>query len=367
MKLSVRSKVANGLVICLLIPRVASTAVEMFKAAEEGLNDFAADDGFTLKSERNSFAVMEFQAQPSGDPSVLSRGGPSDYGNDPTAGGTDPTAHGPPPGAGSDPSASLDPSACDDPSGGPPRLIVQAPELLVTAECDPSGVGVDPSGSWDPSGCSQYGSFDHFQVSMYPAPNSPLVYAIASNDETEAIPVAEEVIFDEFACFPQTIWVAGQNDGWVDGDQGYVIEVYNDDQQDSVAIPGKNLDDDNYVGVNLVIEEPVQNKDGSYKVLVDVEAESPVLGGQLVISVTPKLAIRSYSLVVPGPDPGESIKPHELVFSDIGLDSGELLTLELGIVRMGGGPQEQKIFASFMQPDEGLMNGDDKNIPPPSP
>ncbi|MFC1719929.1 hypothetical protein ACFL00_02160 [Pseudomonadota bacterium] len=378
MKLSVRTKVANGLVICLLIPRVGSTAVDMFEKVDQSLKDFAADDEFVLGSEYKSFAVMDFQAQPSGDPVAGLRGRPPDAGSDlsahgggpPPHPGGDPSGHtgGPPPQAGGDPTAHFDPSACEATNENQiPTLYIAAPERLVTAECDPSGGGVDPSGHWDPSGCSQLGGADFFEVSMYPAPKENITYQIVSSRPDEAKPVQDTVKFDEYSCVQKIIWVDGQDDGMADGDQDYVIEVFNKERQESSRIPGINLDDDNYKGVNVMIPEPIWDSEkGVYHVIVDVENsnQTPVSGNDLLIQVTPKLAIKSYSVI--GFKGKVRMKPHELVFSDVGLSDEDLLSVELEVVPKGGGPQQQRIFATFQKSEEGLMNSENQIISPKS-
>ena len=116
MKLSVRSKVANGLVICLIVPRIADTAVETFDTLSN-LDSFAADDVFEITVDKSNFAVTQVQANPAG----------------------------------------ADPSGCD-PSGVVPTVYINAPEQLVTAE---------------------NGSADLIEISMGPTPESPHFFQVA--------------------------------------------------------------------------------------------------------------------------------------------------------------------------------------------
>jgi hypothetical protein len=182
MKISVRRKVANGLVIFLqtsaLAPRIAETATTAWDAA--GLDSFSADDSQELRSNPSHEAELllnqetKFQGRPPGggrpgeDPPG---GGPPPWvdppgnpppGGDPTGGdptGGDPSGGGPPPWVdppgnpppGGDPTGG-DPTGGDPSGGGPPPWV--DPPGNPPPGGDPTGgdpTGGDPTGG-DPTG-----------------------------------------------------------------------------------------------------------------------------------------------------------------------------------------------------------------------
>jgi hypothetical protein len=127
MKLSVRKKVANGLVLFLVAPQVVSKVHEFKDNVEDGLAAFSADDNFDLAQDSGTLLASNdgYSPEDSHDPSGGDPSGGDPSGGDPSGG--DPSGGDP---SGGDPSGG-DPSG-GDPSGG-----------------DPSGG--DPSGG-DPSG-----------------------------------------------------------------------------------------------------------------------------------------------------------------------------------------------------------------------
>ncbi|MGD8359088.1 MAG: hypothetical protein PVG42_13630, partial [Lysobacterales bacterium] len=110
MKLSVRKKVANGLVLCLLVPRAAHTTVELFDTYVDGIKAMSAEDDFDLGNDSRGFAVARVDPgkPPSGDPTGGDPTGGDPTGGDPTGG--DPTGGDP---TGGDPTGG-------DPTGGDP-------------------------------------------------------------------------------------------------------------------------------------------------------------------------------------------------------------------------------------------------------
>lgn len=345
MKLSVRSKVANGLVICLLVPRVAMTAAEKFSPREEGLGSFAADDEFVLGPENGPVAMIRLQADPAGDPS-----------------------------------ATGDPSGCDVDPSGMGMLHVNAPWMLVTTEstCDPSGGSVDPSGGglYDPSACVPFGNMKLIEVSMDPGPAYDQVFYVEGTDPSgnlsDEISVTPQVLVfrEQEACIPQNIWVTGLNDNVIDGDQPYQIRLY--DEQDYLAesVPGINLDNDNYKGVAINVAGPSsmpQNGAALYTVNVTNFSGGPLNGNNLVIEPSPGLAITNYaaSLVSNGKFKAKGkLKSGVLTFSRISLDARDELLVSIQVVLFGGGPGNQQITARFEQPTDGLQIDDDKTIRP---
>lgn len=345
MKLSVRSKVANGLVICLLVPRVAVTAAEKFNHRDEGLDDFAADDEFVLGADSRPIAMVELQAVPASDPSAMG-----------------------------------DPSGCVDPTGVG-LLHVNAPTVLVTTEsdCDPSGGGIDPSGGGlDPSACIPFGNKKLIELSMDPPPAYDRVFYIEGTDPTgnlsDEISIEPNVIlFDDSSCIPQNVWVTGLNDNIVDGDQPYEIRIY--DEQDFLqdTVPGVNLDNDNYEGVGIDIAGPnaiVQNGSALFIVNVENFSNGALSGNNLVIEPSPGLAITNFaaSLVSGGKFKSKGkLKSGVLTFERVDLGVRDALLVSLKVVLFGGGAGNQKIIARFEQPSDGLQIDDDKTIRPKLP
>jgi len=348
MKLSVRSKVANGLVICLLVPRVAMTAAEKFSPKDEGLDSFAADDEFVLSPDNGPVAMIRLQADPAGDPS-----------------------------------ATGDPSGCNVDPSGMGTLHVNAPWILVTTEsdCDPSGGGIDPSGGglYDPSACVPFGNMKLVEVSMNPGPAYDQVYYVEGTDPSgnlsDEISVSPQALVfrEEQACIPQNIWVTGLNDNFIDGNQKYEIRIY--DEQDYLAdsVPGINLDNDNYEGVAINVAGPSsmpQNGAALYTVNVINFSREPLDDNNLIIEPSPGLAITNYaaSLVSGGKFKAKGkLKSGVLTFNHVSLEAREEILVSLRVVLFGGGPGNQKITARFEQPSNSRQIDDDKAIRPALP
>jgi len=346
MKLSVRSKVANGLVLCLLVPRVAATASEMFDTQDDDLNSFAADDEFVLSPETGPIAMIRLNADPAADPS-----------------------------------ATGDPSGCDTPSEKS-TLYVNAPKFLVTTEsdCDPSGGGIDPSGGGflSSNACVPFGNKKLIEVSMNPPPAYDRVYYVDATDPSDPsgnisdeVSISPDVLlFDASGCIPQNIWVTGQNDNIIDGDQPYEINIY--DEQDYLAhvTPGVNLDNDNYRGAAIEIAGPnaiTQDSGALYIVNVHNFSRRNMNRNNLVIEPSPGLKITSYaaSLVSGGElNARTKLKNGVLTFSRVNLRARDEILVSLKVALFGGEGGEQKITVRFEQTSLGLQIDDDKIIRP---
>ena len=323
MKLSVRSKVANGLVICLIVPRIADTAVETFDTLSN-LDSFAADDEFEITIDKSNFAVTQVQANPAG----------------------------------------ADPSGGCDPSGAVPTLYINAPEKLVTAED---------------------GSADLIEVSMGPAPESSYFFQVAKkfpvdsdpsggvpsgSDSGGALPAPNAVVFDQayFPCTPKSIWVVGQNGGRVDGDAEYNIEIRDEQGFVHKTIPGINYDNDNYSSVSVDISGPSalsEGETGMFYVLVDNFSRNLLKGNLLLIEPTPGLEITSFVAFLWFGDSFKSkgkIKDGILTFDKVTMDPGEVLQVSVEAVLNTGGPDNQKITARFSKDKSGIESDDDHSI-----
>jgi hypothetical protein len=333
MKLSVRSKVANGLVICLIVPRIADTAVETFDTLSN-LDSFAADDEFEITVDKSNFAVTQVQANPAG----------------------------------------ADPSGGCDPSGAVPTLYINAPEQLVTAED---------------------GSADLVEVSMGPAPESPHFFQVAKkfpvdsdpsggdpsggvpsggvpsgSDSGGALPVPNAVVFDQdyFPCTPKSIWVVGQNGGRVDGDAEYNIEIRDGEGSLLETVPGINYDNDNYTDLTVRLGGPNAlsvGDTGMFWVVVENMSKNTLKGNLLLIEPTPGLEITSFVAALWFGDSFKSkgkIKDGILTFDKVTMDPGEVLEVSVEAVLNTGGPDNQKITARFSKDKSGIESDDDHSI-----
>jgi hypothetical protein len=239
---------------------------------------------------------------------------------------------------------------------------------------------VDPSGGfYDPSACVPFGNMKLIEVSMDPGPAYDRVYYAEGTDPsgnfTDEITVSPEVIVfrEEEACIPQNIWVTGNNDNVVDGDQPYQVRLYDEQDYLSAVVPGVNLDNDNYQGVAIDIAGPSsmpQNGSALYIVNVLNYSRSSLDGNNLVIEPSPGLAITNYaaSLVSGGNFKAKGkLKSGVLTFSRVSLEARDELLVSVRVVLFGGGPGNQKITARFEQPSDGLQIDEDKSIRPALP
>jgi len=328
MKLSVRKKVANGLVLCLIVPRAAHTAVELYDTYSEGLNNFGAQDEFDLNQPGKSFAQTKLNADPGADPSA----DPSGY---------DPSAYDP---SGYDPSGG-DPSGCD-PSGGRPTFAISAPRQLLTAED---------------------GTSDLIELTITPGPKSAKTYNIVSTDPTEAQPVPDVVTIEADGCIPRPVWIVGQNDYKFDGDQDYAIEVY-EKKKLVASIPGRNYDNDTFKEVAVDVLGPnslALEEEGMFLVRAANISRMDPLPGTLVIEASPGLTIEDFAYVLYS---GENLdsKPEAsdsaLAFQDVGIPFQDVLIVSLKVKMAELSPENQTISAQFIDVQTGHQTDDDQSV-----
>ncbi|MCU0988125.1 MAG: hypothetical protein MUE63_00665 [Xanthomonadales bacterium] len=338
MKLSVRTKVANGLVIFLLLPRAAETAQNLLEEYRSGLDSFGAEDNFDLGDTQSGTAVAKVkQGLEDHDPT----------GGDPTGGdpsGYDPSGFDP---SGFDPSGG-DPSGCEpDPNGGAPTMYINAPRELVTAED---------------------GTADLFEMLMTPDPEYGRTYRIVSTRPEEARPFPKEIVFADDACIPQPVWVTGQNDYGFDGDQDYVIEIY--DEQDLLVstIKGVNLDNDNFKGVAVDVLGPnalPEGETGRFLVRAANVSGVPLEKNTLLIEGTANLDINEYAVALLSGAPFKAkakMKNGLLVFSDVALQNGDMLIVSMEVEMARAGKEEQSITARFVHESTGEETSDDQGV-----
>lgn len=333
MKVSVRKKVANGLVLFLVMPKAVATANELYNTYQDGFSQFRADDNFDLASNAASSQ------------SVKVKGTSSLQGDDPS--GADPSGYDP---SGFDPSgydpSGGDPSACDI-ATAPQQLVVEAPRMLVTAED---------------------GTSDLFQVSMPLGEPFPRTFYIHSDKPYEAQVFPDTVVMDENACIPQSIRVIGQNDYFPDGDVPFTVDVT--DQQDLVvgAVPGVNLDNDDYRGIAVDVLGPTslpQGGTGLFLVRVANVSGADVAKNTLLIETTRQLEILNYAAAllsgnrfkIKGKPDGTSV----LEFKNVDIATSDMLIVSVDVQLNGMSTTEQEFSARFVS-REGEQTDDDIQV-----
>lgn len=312
MKLSVRRKVANGLVICLLAPKAVTMAADVLDADADGFDAFAAEEEFDLALQKGDTAVAPVLASDPCDPS-----------------GVDPSGFA---------------TVCVDPSGGLPTFCVKAPTELVTAENGSADLfevwsGVDPSGS-------------HF-------------YQFDSNRPAEAEPSPAVVAFGADACERQAVWVVGQNDGEVDGDQNFWIRIRDENGNFIRALPGVNLDNDDYPGAVVDIEGPLVlplGDSGQFGIIVQNVAGSALPKSNLIVQPTPGLEITNFAASLLGGGDCKckgQLKDGILSFRGLSLGVREGLLVTIDAVLHESGPNGQMVTARFVRNSDGVEVDDD--------
>jgi len=398
MKLSVRKKIANGLVICLLVPRAGESAIELYETYSEGLESFAAADDFDLAAGKGSTAEVTVNQVEGADPTGGDPTGGDPTGGDPTGGdptGGDPTGGDPTGGdpTGGDPTGG-DPTGGDptggDPTGGDPTG--GDPTGGDPTGGDPTGgdpTGGDPTGG-DPTGgepcppastpptlnvdgprqllTAEDGTAALFEVSMAPDPAVSRHFSFVSTRPDEAQPVPNAVTFGDDACIPQSIWVVGQNDTLVDGDQPFDILIVDEQDFEVDSVPGVNLDNDNYPGIAVAIEGPPAIPAGESAVFL-VEAinggREPVSKNTFYIEATSGLEITDFAASTVSGNSFKSkakLKKGMLIFKDVELAVGDALVVSVDVKLVEATPEQQKITARFMNSSTGQENDTDQNV-----
>jgi len=329
MKLLARSKVANGLVICLVLPAAASLYADLVNNYSSGLKSFSATDDFDLTTDGPGTAVVAVTS----DPCFA----------DPTGG--DPS--------GFDPSGSS--SICVAPSEEQPVFCVRQIPALVTAENGSSDLlevytgpnpGVDPSGA-DPSGT-------HF-------------YRLDSTNLSEAQtrPNAVSIPLD---CVRHRVWVVGRNDGAVDGDGFFGIGVRGDDGLPLMDLYGININNDSYYNAYIEVNGPgslTVGGSGPFDILVKNISDATLAPSDLVVTSTPGLRITTYAAGLLSQKPFKAktrLRGGVLTFSRVSIGPGDILLVTVSATLTVGGPEEQKLTATFTEPRDGLGSDDDQIV-----
>jgi hypothetical protein len=327
MKLSVKAKVANGLVICLLLPRVADTAIAVLDV-KEGLDSFSADDDFDFSPKPGSFAIAKVDtSEPAADPS----------GGDPSGG---------------------NPIGCDP--SGVPQVNVLAPATLVTTEdgsTDSFEVFMDP-----PSANTQYLYFTTSEeVGWDPSGGDP-----SGGAPVAAVPIPKKIAIEAGSCDPHRVWVRGQNDGAVDGDAQFTIEVRDEYNALYGTVSGINFDNDNIPSVTVEISGPeslADGQEGQFTVRVANVSDSDLIDNRLEVEASSGVTILSYaaSLISGGTfNSTGRITPAVLMFDDVELPAQDVLILSVNTLLSHGSPGGEQITARFSNGQQ--INDDDEIV-----
>ena len=341
MKVSVRKKVANGLVLTLMAPHAVTMANELAKQYSEGFDQFTANDQVDLADGLASSDTHK----------IKTVGGRSAQMEDPSGGdpsGYDPSGYDP---SGFDPSG-FDPSSCPppDPSGGSvpePTVVVESAQPLITAED---------------------GTSDLVQLSMPYDPSVPRVFTLESDRPDEAVPVPNTVELFDYACIPRTVWIQGQNDYEMDGDQDFVIRVIDDNGRVVDALKGKNLDNDSYAGVAVDVLGPrslPEGEEGNFLVRVANVSGDELPPSTLLIQNSRYLDINDYAVALLSGDRLKAkgkMKKDGLQFSNIQLPTNDVLVVSLSVELSKGSPEEQSLTATFIGPRGSGETDDDQKV-----
>lgn len=321
MKLTVKRKVANGLVVGFMLPHAAGVFSEALDMDIGGLNAFAADDDFDISAPQGgSSEIMVAVADPC-DPSGVDSSGVD--------------------------------TMCFDPSGGLPTLCVRAPTELVTTED---------------------GAADFFEVYAASDPSDPSgsqVYYFQSDRPWEAKPITEAVVIGgpgQDSCEPESVWIGGQNDPYLDDDQKFEIEVISPLGYVEATVPGVNLDNDSgidrlYIDVSGPSSLPVGDS-GIFDVLVGYWGDDPTLSGNdLLIEASAGLEIGNYA-VSGGSFKGKPrvTRSGALLLQKVELKPQEPIIVSIEVEMVNGGQTPQKINAHFVNSKTGYGNDDSLNV-----
>ncbi|MEJ8566263.1 hypothetical protein [Elongatibacter sediminis] len=409
MQLTVRKKVANGLVLFLLVPKAGVSASELYETYADGFSQFTARDDFDIAGERESLGSdtatvkvksgsdVEGTDPTGGDPTGGDPTGGDPTGGDPTGGdptGGDPTGGDPTGGdpTGGDPTGG-DPTGGDptggDPTGGDPTggdPTGGDPSGYDPSEFDPDGY--DPSGG-DPSGCmpasapqnpvieaprqlvtAEDGSTDLFQISMPLGTVYPRTFHIVSSDPGEARVDPDVVQLGDDACIPRSIQVIGQNDYLIDGDAGYSIEV-RDEQDFTVGqIAGVNLDNDDYTGVAVDVLGPTslpQGGNGLFLVRVANVSGDELKKNTLLIETTAQLDITDYATALLSGNKfkgkGKTDKKSgALVFKGVNIGTNDMLIVSVNVKLDKLSVTDQAVSARFVSAKGKHQTDDDEDV-----
>jgi len=435
MKIEVRRRIATGLVVCIqasvITPRVAETASKALDAVSD-MDAFVGNKVDEISS--NSSAELEIkvknQSSPEGedptggdptggdptggdptggdptggDPTGGDPTGGDPTGGDPTGGdptGGDPTGGDPTGGdpTGGDPTGG-DPTGGDptggDPTGGDPTggdPTGGDPTGGDPTGGDPTGgdpTGGDPTGG-DPSGCDPSGGNPEliidtqlpletdeegesltFDVSMTSIPPSPLRFKIVSTDPGEAQPFPASMEFWQNACTPQTVTVVGQNDGVVDGDADYEIELIDDSGRTIISLPGINYDNDQRPEIAVNIVGPpslMRHEAGIYTIRVvnmeastlSADAVAGLITHSLLIESTPGLNITGYACSYLSGEPCNepTTLEHNLLQIDaLDLAGGETLLISVDVFLADDYVEPARLTARFIETVTGEQTDD---------
>jgi len=280
-----------------------------------------------------------------GDPTGGDPTGGDPTGGDPTGGdptGGDPTGGDP---TGGDPTGG-DPSGCD-PSASEPKLVVTAPDLLITEEC---------------------GGSAQVKVSLSAQPISPELFTLVSSHPDEALALPSTLVFLENACQPRIVEIKGQSDGVFDGDVAYTIEFQDVDGNSIISLNGINTDNDNIPDLVVDVQGPpslMPGENGIYMVRLSNLAAT-LTGYTLVIETTPGLNLTGFACTyLSGSvcDNPFTLTDNKLQLENVDLAGDETLLLSIDTQMQSDNRDQAILSARFVEAASGMENDDCESTP----
>ena len=204
------------------------------------------------------------------------------------------------------------------------------------------------------------GTSNKMQVSVTPVPAEETFLSFSSTmpDQGNAEPRALVLGLD--ACIPQTVRVVAENDGVVDGDITFGIEVKG--AGDNISpITYTVVDNDTFPAVKVSIAGPTSLKPGGkgrFTIKVGNVSRGGLSGNSLEVETSPGFRISGSAAALMSGDPlksrFKSTKSGGLVMSRIALPLSDALLLTVVADLVNGDP-DQSVWVRFSSSD-GLAN-----------
>jgi hypothetical protein len=321
MKLTIKRKVANGLVVGFMLPPVTAGLSEAIDIEIGGLEAYAAEEDFDLASTQSDTADVMLAVTDPCDPSGVDPSGVS--------------------------------TVCVEPAGGLPVLCVRAPTELVTAE----------------DGTSDF--FEVYSGPGVPDPSGSNLYYFESSNRYEGRPATEAVVLNgtgESSCVPEPVWIAGMNDGWADDDRYYEIHVISEFGNVEVSLPAVNLDNDGGVPAAVVGVYGPQSLPAGGSGMFDVyvwnrDPEGAISGSDFLIEPSAGLELGSY-IVTGGGYKGKPklTRSGALLLRQVAIPAQESILVSMEVTMIGSGEKSEKIVARIIDNETGYENDNSQTV-----
>lgn len=194
-------------------------------------------------------------------------------------------------------------------------------------------------------------------------------FKVRSTDPGEAQAFPDSLEFWQNACTPQTVTVTGQNDGEVDGDADYEIELIDPNGLTIISLPGINYDNDTNPQVAIDIVGPptlMRHEAGVYTIRVsnlstEALSANSVAGfitHSLLIESTPGLNILGYACSYLSGEPCNDPTTLEFNFLQIdglNLAGGESLLISVDVFLAEDHVDPAKLSARIIEAGSGAQ------------